>query len=280
MNHFIAAFDGLRYSLHTRDAAIEITQNAGAYLSAIFLDDLSNTSYKIYQLIEKEGVSEKKLLSYKSKDFQQRIQSAKDFETVAHAAGIHFNIHHDKRIAINELIHESSFADLLIVDSKETLTHYSEKSPTRFIKDLLRGVQCPVLLVSQTYTTPTKVVFLYDGSPSSIYAIKMFDYLLKPIYKDITVELLTVKGMEEDLHLPDHKLMKEFIKLRYQKPVYTILKGLAETEIINFVQQLPKSTLLVLGAYGRSIVSNWFKSSLSGGILKETSLPMFIAHYR
>jgi hypothetical protein len=53
---------------------------------------------------------------------------------------------HDRNIAIQELKHESIYT-LLIIDSKETLTHYTEKLPTRFIRDLLSDAQCPVLIV-------------------------------------------------------------------------------------------------------------------------------------
>ena len=81
-------------------------------------------------------------------------------------------------ISLPELLHESIYADLLIIDSKETLTHYEEEVPTRFIRDLLTDVQCPVLLVPQKYKPVKKIVLLFDGEPSSVHAIKMFSYIL------------------------------------------------------------------------------------------------------
>lgn len=280
MKRIIAALDGLHYSTITRDYSIQLTKNSDAHLTAIFLDDMTNTSYKIYNLVVKEGVSEKKIKSYKEKDKITRINASHDFDSEAKKAGVQYNLQHDKFIALNELLHESTFADLLIIDSKESLSHHTEQSPTRFIKDLLSDVQCPVLLISQEYVPLKKVILLYDGSPSSVFAIKMFEYIMMPLNEHLSVELLTVNGMEDDLHLPDHKRMKAFLKAHFKNVTYTILKGLAETEITTHVQHQGKETLLVLGAYGRTALSNWFKSSLSGVLLKQTKLPMFITHYR
>ncbi len=45
---------------------------------------------------------------------------------------------------MQELLHESIYADLLIIQSRETLTHYPEEPPTRFVRELLEGVQCGI----------------------------------------------------------------------------------------------------------------------------------------
>jgi hypothetical protein len=65
----------------------------------------------------------------------------------------------------------------MLIDAKETLTHYAEKPPTRFIRDLLTDTQCPVLLTPTRFKPFKKLVLLYDGEPSSVHAIKIFSYL-------------------------------------------------------------------------------------------------------
>jgi hypothetical protein len=41
-----------------------------------------------------------------------------------------------------------------------------------------------------------------------------------------------------------------------------------------------QNTLVVLGAYRRSMVSRWFKASMADLLIKKTQLPLFIAHYK
>lgn len=277
MRKIIAAFDGLKYSVSTRQYAIQVAKEGNYHLVGVFLDDKTYSSYKIYELITEEGVSDARLKQYEDKDKATRMAAAKDFEEQCKKAGISFSIHHDQNIAIQDLKHESIYADLLIIDSRETLTHYTEKLPTRFVRDLLTDVQCPVILVPSKYKPLEKVVLLYDGEPSSVFAIKMFSYLM-PTYAGLEVEIISVNPVSSSLHLKDNKLMKEFMKRHYPKAAYKILKGLAEDEIIKHLKQQTAGTLVVLGAYRRSAISRWFRESMADVLMKEVKLPLFIAH--
>lgn len=277
MKKILAAFDGLKYSASTRDYAIDLAKQTDTRLVGVFMDDLTYTSYKIYELITKEGVSESRLKKLEAKDKALRDAAAINFEKACQQAGLEFIIHHDRNIALQELKHESIYADLLIIDSKETLTHYTEKLPTRFIRDLLSDAQCPVLVVPPKYSPVEKVIFLYDGEPSSVHAIKMFGYLLPQLH-DRQIEVISVNPVNTTLHLPDNKLMKEFMKSHHPKAKFTVMKGLAEQEIVSYLKEQPGNALLVLGAYRRGTVSRWFRESMADRLMKEVKLPLFIAH--
>jgi len=277
MKKIIAAFDGLKYSESTRDYALQITKQNEAQLVGVFLDDPTYTSYKIYELIVKESATEKVLNEYETKDKITRRLSSDDFEKKCEQEGIEYKVHHDQSLAINDLKRETIYADMLVIDSKETLTHYNEKLPTRFIRDLLGDVQCPVIIVHGKYKPLKKIILLYDGEPSSMHAIKMFSYLL-PQMKLLKTEVLSVKPGNEFTSLQDSKLLKEFMDRHFPKAKYTELNGWAEDEIVKYMKKEKENTLLVLGAYRRSTVSRWFRESMADILMKETKFPLFIAH--
>jgi len=277
MEKIIAAFDGLQYSESTRDYAVDLAKQADTHLVGVFLDDPSYTSYKIYDLIAKEGVSEDKLNKFEQKDKSARAASSADFEKACQKAGLEYTVHHDRNIAILDLKHESIYADLLIIDCKETLTHYSEHLPTRFIRDLLIDTQCPVLVVPHKYKPIEKIILLYDGEPSSVHAVKMFSYLL-PQLKHLDTEVISVNPVNASMHLPDNTLMKEFMKRHYPNAKYTVMKGWAEDEIVKHLKESSENALVVLGAYRRSTVSRLFRESMADKLMKEVKLPLFIAH--
>ncbi|MBX9781763.1 MAG: universal stress protein [Chitinophagaceae bacterium] len=277
MKKIAAAFDGLKYSRSTREYAIHFAKQSGAHLVGIFLDDPSYTSYKIYELAVKEGSGETKLKQLDAKDTQTRATAAEDFKKACEKEGIHFTIHKDRNIAIQELKHETIYADLLIIDGNETFTHYTESLPTRFIRDLLGDTQCPVLVVPEKFKSVDKIVILYDGEPSSVHAVKMFSYMM-PFLKHLPVEVISVKSPGNSLHLPDNKMMKEFMKRHFPKAVYTVLKGLAEEEVMNYLKNEKENAMVVLGAYRRSAVSRWFRQSMADVLMKNVKLPLFIAH--
>jgi nucleotide-binding universal stress UspA family protein len=243
----------------------------------IFLEDLTYTSYNTYEEIMKKGFSDEILKKKEEKDNKLRNAAVAHFENACQKAEIEFSTHRDRNIAIQALKHESIYSDLLLIGVKETLTHYTEKPPTHFIRDLLADTQCPVFLVPEKYKLIDKIILLYDGEPSSVYAIKMFSYLL-PQLKYLDTEVLTVNPEKASLHLPDKKLMKEFMKQHFPNAEYKVLKGYAEDEIVKHLKQQNENTLVVLGAYRRGTVSRWFRESMADVLMKELKLPLFIAH--
>lgn len=212
-----------------------------------------------------------------AKDKKKRDAAVIKFEKDCGTAKISFSVHRDKSIALQELKHESIFADLIIISKQETFTRYAEKAPTRFIRDLLGDVQCPVMVVPEDYKPADKIVLLYDGAPSSVFAAKMLSYTFGNI-NDIPVEIFTVNEPLTGSHIPDNKLMKEFIKRHFPNATYTVVKGNAEKEIINYLSKFKENILVVTGAYRRSEVSRWFKTSMADILMKSLNVPLFIAH--
>ena len=277
MKKFIVAIDGLKYSRSATEYAVHLAKQANAHLVGIFLDDFTYHSYKIYELISEEQDITERRIRMEEKDQSVRDRSVEYFEGVCRKAGIEHTIHHDRNIALQELLHESIYADLLIIDKKETLSHYEQNAPTRFMRDLLANVQCPVLVVPNKYIPLNIAVMLYDGGPSSVYAVRMFSYIFSSL-QYLEIEVLTVRKEKQDLHVPDNRLMKEFMKRHFPTAAYTVLKGEADLNILKHLATLMGNAVVVLGAYERGMVSRWFKPSMADILMKELNLPIFIAH--
>jgi nucleotide-binding universal stress UspA family protein len=277
MKKIIAAFDGLKLSTGTMDYAIHIAKSYNAHLVGIFLDDYTYSGYGYGELLAR--AEEKNIMQLLDEaDRLKRKAAADRFTTQCREAAINFSVHHDRKIAMKELLHESIYADLLIIDRKESFGNGEELQPTGFIHDLLADVHCPVLLVPGKFIPPVKNIILYDGSPSSVYAIKAFDYVMQP-FKHLETEVVSVKATASSLHVPDNTLMKEFMKRHFPKAVFTVLKGSAEETIVTFLLQQKEEVMVILGAYQRNRVSRWFKPSMADMLVQQTKLPLFVAHY-
>jgi len=280
MKKIIAAFDGLKYSQATTDYAIQCATDSHAHLVGVFLDDMTHHTYKLYDVVHSEASDlEKKIERYHQEEVDLRKDATEKFEISCRNACLNHSIHHDRNIALHDIIHESVYADMLVISGKETFTAFEEQLPTRFIKYLLTHIECPLMVVPERYRQIEKVVFLFDGEPSSVYAIKMFSYLF-PNWGDMPVEVVTVKEVDESLHLPDGRLMKEFLKRHYPHAVYTVIKGLPDIEIVNHVKNRNQDELIVLGAYHRGKVSRLFKPSMVDVLMQDISLPLFIVKDR
>src|SRR5207248_2079427 len=167
MNKIIAAFDGLDYSESTKDYALFFAKQMNAHLVAVFMEDFTRHSYSVAEITSYQGTFNDYFEERSQKDQEMRKAAIAAFERDCRAEKVNYSIHKDRNIAVQELIHESIYSDLLIIGYNETMTRYEEEYPTRFIRDLLTDVQCPVLLVPTEFRIIGKNVLLYDGAPSS-----------------------------------------------------------------------------------------------------------------
>ncbi len=278
MKKIIVAIDGLKLSDSAVQYAVHLARETNAHLVGVFLDDFTYHSYKIYELVSKSGgVDEEKHRRLEKADQRTREDSVNQFTKACMEVGLNYSLHHDKSIALHELLHESIYADLLVIENKETLTHYEETVPTRFIRDLLSEVQCPVLIVPKKYKPLDKLILLYDGQPSSVHAIRTFSYLF-PELKYLETEVLSVRESGSNRHVPDNRLMKEFMKRHFPQAYYTVLNGYAGTEIPDNLKAQNDNIMVVLGAYERSRVSRWFRESMADILMEQIDAPLFIAH--
>jgi len=275
MKKIIAAFDGLKYSPSTAHYAIQLAKASGAHLVGIFLDDFTYHSYHLTKANYRQLLKNK--LEGDEKDQLTRRRSAELFEKACQEAGLNYAIHHDYSLAIQELMHESIYADLIVVDKNESFNKQKEEPPANFIRYILADAECPVLVVPSKFKPIEKTILLYDGSPSSVFAIKMFSYLL-PDLKTLSTEVVSVREDDLNRHLPDNHLMKEFMKRHFPEADYKVMQGSPEALIVEYLKNRKQNEVLVLGAYQRSIVSRLFKASMADRLMLQLKTPLFIAH--
>lgn len=278
MKKIIAAFDGLKFSAATLNYAIEIAARNKSILTGVFLEDLLYHSFNLFDMVGSHGVSQAKLNRLIKKDQDTRQQAVALFEKICNKKSVNYLVHQDKSFAITDLIKESVYADLTIIGAAETLNHYEQPKPTPFVKELLAGAQSPVLVVRATHQPIERIVMLYDGHPSSVFALKMFTYLFSWTVK-YPIEI--VYAAEKKLALlPESNLVGEYIRCHFDDPVFTELTGEPEEALIAHLKQASPGTVVIMGAYGRGAVSRMFSSSMANRLMETLDLPLFIAHNR
>ena len=277
MKKIIAAFDSLSLSESTLEYAIYLAKQYDAHIVGVFLRESTQIGYAVYATVVQQTSSAKNIFDEISlADKKSMTESIASFESICTKNKVSYNVHKDNKNALDELIHETTFADLLVIDAWETFSYIENSMPGWFIKNVLHHAQCPVLVVPKKFIPINKLMLLYDGSASSVHAIKMFNYIL-PEMTAQPATLLCSKHDSFSMHLPDNKLIKEWVKRHFKKPRYEVLKG-GEKGITTILANEKPGVLVVAGSYHRSSLSMWLHKSLADLLLKETRLPLFISH--
>lgn len=279
MLKIIAAFDGLSFSQSTMEYAIHFTRELNAHLSGIFLDDPLRRSFSIYDIITEEDAvtAPSKIEKLEKIDTETRLKSAQLFEKRCQRAKIKFYVEHDTHIAIQDLLNETIFADLLIINIHETFSRYADSLPTTFIHDLLKGAHCPVLVVPDSFQEIENLIVLYDGSPSSVFAVKMFTYLF-PEIDPVKTEILSLAKKGTPRETPDKSMMENWVKWHFSSVGYRTFSEDSSPTIIEEIESRSPNTMIIAGAYHRNSVSMLFHHSFADQFMKKCRLPLFIAH--
>jgi nucleotide-binding universal stress UspA family protein len=276
MKKILAVFDGLRYSAHTMGYAADVAKTTDSLLVGVFLQDLTYAHFVDTYSWD--------IPTHYSLDFdrigKEDEEKMKDivthFEKICTDKKVQYKIHHHAGVPLMELLKESAFADLLIIDSKTSFFNVGDQTPSAFVKDLLTEAKCPILIIPDKPEAMTHAVIAYDGSDSSVYAMKMFSYLF-PEWNEMDTTVVTVNPTLSN-HIPKNRDVKDLATHHFKKVSFKVLNGEPEAELEKFLKNNGKDTVVVMGAYGRSAWSRLLHESLSNKILKDVKVPLFITH--
>lgn len=189
-------------------------------------------------------------------------------------------VHHDKGNALEQVIEESRYADLIIVDPSFSFNG-DGSVPSKFVIELLGKAECPVLIAPEYYEQIAEIVLAYDGSRSSVFAIKQFYYQMQKLAdKRITV-LHINKGSSSGKHKGQHDHFKEWLDMHFTNVSFLELEGDARDILFEYFMMHDdrNNKMLVTGAFGRNYLSTFFKPSAADLVLKAVDIPIFITHH-
>ncbi|MDO6429487.1 hypothetical protein Q4E93_02730 [Flavitalea sp. BT771] len=184
---------------------------------------------------------------------------------------------HKERLdfAIPLIQKEARFSDLMVLSSQHFFDNIDNRQPNTYMKEVLHKAECPVLLLPETFYLPENIILAYDGTPSSVYAIKQFAYLF-PEFSGRPTTLVYLCGAQET-QLPDQHEIQELASSHFTNLHMTKLEIDAREFFSDWISRYGKAWL-VAGAYGRSEISQLFGKSFISGLIRDHRVPVFVAH--
>lgn len=260
--------DALNFGIYLSDVT-------NSRLTGVFLENTTATkdrpgeAYHIPQLNTEAPVP---TLTVTHPAIDRSIQRFKDMCT---NKSIRYNVHRARGIPSHEMIRESRFADLIVVDATTTFEDAIETRPTGFVRQLLKEAECPVILAPKSFDGIDEIIFTYDGSRSAAFAIKQFTYMF-PQFDDRKIMILQVSG-DGNWNGNDKYNFREWLQNRYSVIAFQTVQGEAESGLFDYLFSR-KNAFVVMGAYGRGRLSTFFKPSHADVLIKKIAHPIFIAH--
>ena len=207
---------------------------------------------------------------------QQLHEGLRELETTFTAAGIKYSCS-EGVVSLEEILKRSVYADLIVADALLNVPGPFHPSLNVSIRELLADAHCPVLLLREGIIPPERIVLSYDGSYSSMQAIRSFSYLF-PDLRAIPCYAVYVTGDRKQKEPAELAHLKDWLEFHFDRATVEILPGEPADVLPAFTNRSSGSALVVMGAYGRSALSRVFRHSLANSILDRANASLFITH--
>jgi len=271
MRKILLAMDAQKVNSNAIDFACFMALLTKSKLTGVFLENLLEAEMRepaIYSSAYHEG----------SSDFRGNEKTEANihfFHEACDKRGVSSHIHRKRGMPSDELIEESRFADLIIVDPETSFKKKIESIPTSFVKNILEKAECPVILSPENFEGVDEIVFAYNSGGSSMTAIRQFTYLF-PEFHNKKITLLEV-NKENEIGIRAKPKIMEWLKTHYTDIHFKILNGDSSETLFKYLFE-KKNLLLVMGAYGRGLLSTLLKPSRATLIVRTSNFPIFIKH--
>ncbi len=196
-----------------------------------------------------------------------------DFERICQSRNVDAVLHADTGRAFSEIIEESKFHDFIVI-GKRTFFGYSAHESHGTLEQILKHGLTPVLAVPDSVRKIEKVLIAYDHSVPASKAVHMF--LLLGIWNACDITLLTVNDNAEAAQALLVNL-SEFFESYGIQPNLVTRSGHPDAEVKSYIEE-NDTDLLVMGAYGRKSIREFFVGSVTQHLIQETEIPLFLFH--
>jgi nucleotide-binding universal stress UspA family protein len=272
----LLAMEGNRFSASTLKYGMEIARRTDSLLVGVFMRDLKYAGYA-YPVIFDQPFVDTAVYSKFLKEERETINAnIKLFNDKCAGEGIAHKVHFDESAPIEGLLHESAYADLIIMDARMNISDLLPDSPSSTLRDILVDAHCPILIVPGSYQEIRNIILSYDGSHSSALAIRMFNYVF-PEWSDYPTHLVSVNEAKGN-HLKENQNIRELMGRHYSNVKYEVMTGDVAKEMKKFMKYNSRNSLVVMGAYGRNALSRLWRQSLANMVIKDIKVPVFISH--
>lgn len=212
-----------------------------------------------------------------SEEDEKKAELIANFVKPSKSCGVRYEIHNDFRMTAFELVKQSIYADLLIVSYQIFYNSETGRADNTLLYHILKESKCPAMILPENIAGIDNIIFTYDGKESSVFAIKAFANLFAGATRNKITSILTVMpSLDEEIK--NEKSLLDLVKQHYNNVGVQLLEGAHIAQEIHRFAKSVENPMVVMGAYGRSAISNLFLPSVARGIIEKRQLPLFIAH--
>jgi nucleotide-binding universal stress UspA family protein len=279
----VVGIDGSAHSQAAFEHAVDLAQRAGAELKLVFVVDSRTTDLPIvYTASHFDYGFERVYVPPEPglKDFYERVRRdirafgercVASCRAQAGSRGVRFAHVVRDGLPSAVLTEEARSGDLLVVGRRGENARFARTIVGSTTEDVVRSSPRPVLVTPEKYRPLRRLLFPYDGSPSSETALRFHVNMLHGLVDELVV-LSVTEQMEENFpydkefaYLATHGITCRFV-VETGRPI----------EVIPKVAEREGADLVMVGAHGRQKLREYLLGSTASHLVRRSDLAVLV----
>lgn len=277
MSYILCCVDGNNYSQSTCDYAVNISNNMNLPLKFLHVIEHSSKSSNL-DLSGNIGLGEKDdmIEEYTNEEALRNKNTIKEGKTLLNTLKQRASETCKNEITILQ-VHGDIIETILEAENQTAvlvigITSHENHKIGDNVKDIIRAVHKPVLLVNNEFVEPKKLLIAYNGSNESKKLLN--ETSVKPIFKNIKRDIVNIN----DDKLLSAQLLDEakeiFVKQNIEVST-SVLSGEPKEAILNYFES-KNCDILAMGAFGQSRLKEFIFGSFTSKILSKIKKPILL----
>lgn len=272
MEKILVAIDATKVNCKLLDFATYLARLTHSKINGVFLENCVEVTAPVMKSVFALPYVETVVAEITPEQRSLHEKSIQQFHEACEKRSTGSKVFHNHNLT--DLIRESRYADVLVVDAEMQFNGKHEGTPGSVIKKILAQAECPVIIPPFHFDGIDEILFAYDGSFSSVFAMKQFTYLF-PEFAD---KKLTVVEITDQKEVTEKQRLGDLISMHYSQIGYETIEGdVTGTLLARLLGK--KNTFVIMGAFGQTMLSGFFRHSSAEMVIKTIDLPVFIAHH-
>jgi nucleotide-binding universal stress UspA family protein len=170
---------------------------------------------------------------------------------------------------------ESQRCDLILLGQRTYFHFATQEGPCETVRKLLKSTPRPVVTAPEKLEDGTSVVIAYDGSVEAARALQAFQ--LSGLARNKEVNIVTVGDSHVEAASHADRAMEFLAFHEIKAREHVLVSAPVDKAILNQARQL-NAELIVMGAFGKPTLREFFPGRVTRSILKNSTIPLFLYH--
>jgi nucleotide-binding universal stress UspA family protein len=161
---------------------------------------------------------------------------------------------------------------LLVLGKRGEAAEFASEHIGSHLERVIRSMSRPILVVTETFTAPRRIMLAFDGSATTRKGVEMVAG--SPLFRGLPCHLVMVGADTADARAHLARARQTLEEAGFEAPS-AILPGEPESVLTGY-QQEHGIDLMIMGAYGHSRIRQLFVGSTTTEVLRKSSVHLLL----